>query len=228
MSNDKLVKLFSLNLGTKGVGKNERPCPMGGSAHASNVSHTSSGVEKQSNSFLGWGSAKTSTNDSCTSIKSEQLNPYKRVNSLSEYVYRFKKLAPEGGTTRGGSNIFRKYNTNRRKTSSSDLRDRSSVHHVASHVARHIADHIAGHIAGHIAHHIVGNYKTFKSHMSIDTSPLCSYLNTIGRLETKVRNEGTAILSRVGGTLLQSRDPPLGKTGREMTNLGKLRKQIRK
>ncbi|ANQ06935.1 Uncharacterized protein PCOAH_00011220 [Plasmodium coatneyi] len=276
MNNDKLVKLFSLNLGNRGMGKKERPAPMGGSAHASDVSHTSSGVEKQSNSFLGWGSAKTSTNDSCTSIKSEQLNPYKRVKSLSEYVYKFKKLSPEGGTAQGGSNIFRKFNTNRRKINSSDLWDRSSVqsgeHSTSNSCGANLAttsqvtsfmtppgnssqtsradsnSHLefksipSGTSANKEADilpdqeegysrpndnspfadeedatissrpHLLQNYKTFKSHMSIDSSPLCSYLNTIGRLETKGHNAGTA---------LQSSDPPLCKTGTEMTNLEK-------
>ncbi|KJP89159.1 hypothetical protein AK88_01245 [Plasmodium fragile] len=288
MSNDKLVKLSSLNLGTRGIGKKERSSPMGGSAHVSNVSHTSSGVEKQSNSFLGWGSAKTSTDASCTSIKSEQLNPYKRVNSLSEYVYKFKRLAHDGGTARGGSNIFRKFNTNRRKTGSSDLWDHSSGqsgehsawHFCGAHLEAtsqvgspitplatpltssqtsradsnsHVEfksirsgtsankePHILPHqeegysrsnndspfsdeedatISSHS--HLLQNYKMFKSHMSIDSSPLCSYLNTIGRLETRAHNVGTSILSRVGGTF-RSTDLPLGKTGTDMTTLGKV------
>ncbi|EUD67002.1 hypothetical protein C922_02586 [Plasmodium inui San Antonio 1] len=264
MSNDKLVKLFSQNLGTRGMGKKERPSPMGGSAHASNVSPPSSGVGKQSNSFLSCGSAKTSTNDSCTSIKSEQLNPYKRVKSLNEYVYKFKKLTPEGVTARGGSNIFTTFNTNRRKTSSSDLWDRSSAHsrehstsEMTSQTSRedsnshlefksipsgtsanketqilpHQAEEYstpnndspsadAEDIAISSRPHLLRNYETFKSHMSIDSSPLCSYLNTIGRLEREGRNGGKAILSGVGGTL-QSRDPSLGETAEQMINLEK-------
>ncbi|CAG9479822.1 dynactin subunit 6, putative [Plasmodium vivax] len=276
MSNDKLVKLFSLNLSTSGVGKKERPSPMGGSAHSSSISHTSSGVENQSNSFLPFGSAKTSTNDSCTSIKSEQLNPYKRVSSLSEYVYRFKKLISEGGAPRGGSNTFRQFNPNWRKTSSSDLCSLSSAQsgghssslfcganlaatsrvtsqntsrtsradsnshlepksipsgtrankeaqtlpHQAEGYSRPnndspFADEEDATVSSRL--HLLRNYKMFKSHMSVESSPLCSYLNTIGRLETKARNVGKDTLSRVGGTF-QRRNPPSGKTGREMTN----------
>eukprot|EP00366_Plasmodium_knowlesi_P000652 XP_002258149.1 hypothetical protein, conserved in Plasmodium species [Plasmodium knowlesi strain H] len=286
MSNDKLVKLFSLNLGTKGMGEKERLSPMGGSEHASNGSHTSGGVENQSNSFVDWGSVRASTNDSCTSIKSEQLNPYKRVNSLSEYVYKFKKLAHEGRTTAGDSNIFRKFNTNRRKINSSDSWDRSSAQSAHPSAAHFCGNNLAAtspitspvtsfntpvgissktsrsdsnsHLefksipSGTSANgeteilpdqveeyfrpnkdfpfsdeedatissrpHLLHNCRMFKSHMSIDSSPLCSYLNSIGRLETKGSNAGIATLSRVRGPF-QSKDPPLGKTGSQITNL---------
>ncbi|GAW79724.1 dynactin subunit 6 [Plasmodium gonderi] len=253
---DKLVKLFSLNLNTSDLKKKKRILPKGDQKNASDVSHSSSNEEKQSNSILGSLSIITSTSDSYSSIKTQQLNPYKRVNSLSEYVYKFKKLASGKNTALEGNNIFRKFNTNQRQLSNWGFCKYSSDHsrvHSGSHsciascfqscinscsnsYANLLATSTTNSREGSNSHfefksipsgtsdndatcnsicqeeghsrndhdssldneidnaispkpQLLCYYKKFKSHMTINSSPLSSYLNTICHLNENAFNE---------------------------------------
>ncbi|SBT32801.1 dynactin subunit 6, putative [Plasmodium ovale wallikeri] len=114
MRTDKLVKVFSLNLErnkNKEKGKDGKWIP----THESDISQTSSDSDIKSRSLSNLSSVKSGASTSQGTITSEQLNPFKRTNSLSENVFKFKKLLEEGTSTSLESNIFRKFNANRRR-----------------------------------------------------------------------------------------------------------------
>lgn len=109
MNNAKFVKLLSLNLDrnidSNFERKNDFLCE-------SDLSHISSYDETKSNSLLGLISINSFTNDSKHSIKSENLNPFKRVHSLNEYTLSYKTLWSEKNNALLFNNIFTKFNTN--------------------------------------------------------------------------------------------------------------------
>ncbi|CDU17247.1 dynactin subunit 6, putative [Plasmodium yoelii] len=109
MNNSKFVKLLSLNLDrnidNNFERKNDFFCE-------SDISSISSYDEIKSNSLLGLISINSFTNDSKNSIKSENLNPFKRVHSLNEYTLNYKKLWSEKSNALLFNNIFTKFNTN--------------------------------------------------------------------------------------------------------------------
>ncbi|SBS81165.1 dynactin subunit 6, putative [Plasmodium ovale curtisi] len=115
MRSEKLVKVFSLNLDrnkNKEKGKDGKWIP----THESDISQTSSDTDIKSRSLSNLSSVKSGASTSQGTVTSEQLNPFKRTNSLSENVFKFKKLLEEETTnTSLESNIFRKFNTNRRR-----------------------------------------------------------------------------------------------------------------
>ncbi|SCM02430.1 dynactin subunit 6, putative [Plasmodium chabaudi chabaudi] len=109
MNNSKIVNLLSLNLDrnidTNFERKNDFFCE-------SDLSHISSHDEIKSNSLLGLISINSFTNDSKNSIKSENLNPFKRVHSLNEYTMNYKTLWSEKSNALLFNNMFTKFNTN--------------------------------------------------------------------------------------------------------------------
>ncbi|CAD2101555.1 dynactin subunit 6, putative [Plasmodium vinckei] len=109
MNNAKFIKLLSLNL-DKNIDnnferKNDFFCE-------SDLSHISSHDEIKSNSLLGLISINSFTNDTKNSIKSENLNPFKRVHSLNEHTLNYKTLWSEKSNALLFNNMFTKFNTN--------------------------------------------------------------------------------------------------------------------
>ncbi|CRG93407.1 dynactin subunit 6, putative [Plasmodium gallinaceum] len=202
MSKEHFRKLLSLDL-DRDIKESKHFIRKEAPIYESDLSHTSSNIEQNSNSLLGLLSIKTSTDDSKNSIKSEILCTYKRVSSLSEYIFKFKKLKTENNTFE--SNIFRKFNTNKKNLELSDLdadpnlsSEYDSTFSEASVIkeikndysnnennSKH-TDTFGDDIYKHNSKNKfpIRNSENFKNYMKIEKSPLSFYLNTIYKIDT--------------------------------------------
>ncbi|CRG98899.1 dynactin subunit 6, putative [Plasmodium relictum] len=219
MSKENFRKLFSLDL-DRNVNKRKHFIEKETPIYESDLSRTSSDIGHHSNSLLGLVSIKTSTDDSKNSIKSEILCTYKRVSSLSEYMFKFKKLKTQNDVS--GSNIFRKFNTNKKNLDLSDLDADPSLssEYDSTFSETSISKKITNYCNGNENNSkhtdtcdeeinkydskinlLIRSSENLKNYMNIEKSPLSSYLNTIYKIDThdfnKERGSSKEVLSFV-------------------------------
>nr|SPJ13449.1 dynactin subunit 6,putative [Plasmodium sp. DRC-Itaito] len=199
MNKGTIVKLHSLNL-DRNINKNVTFNRKGINNYESDISISSYKTFKNSSDKTHIPLYRACTNDSDNSIENKDIYGYKKVVSLNEYIFKFKKLTNEKNqNTLDKCNIFRRFNTNQKNLI--DLSDScsesnfSSEGNVSMGVTRNIMkkkkrnqninedmeDIFCLYDKGkHIDYNIYDTIKDitkYKSHIQMEDKPLSCYLN---------------------------------------------------
>ncbi|SOV22264.1 dynactin subunit 6,putative [Plasmodium sp. DRC-Itaito] len=204
MNKGTIVKLHSLNL-DRNINKNVSFNRNGINNYESDLSISSYKTFKNSSDNTDIPLYRTCTNDSDNSIKNKDIYGYKKVVSLNEYIFKFKKLTNEKNeNTLDKCNIFRRFNTNQKNLI--DISDSCSESNLSSEcnftidVTRNIMKKKKIHqtikdnmedifcLYDKEKHFNYNNYDTikdikkYKSHMPMEDKPLSCYLNSSFKL----------------------------------------------
>ncbi|SOV75616.1 dynactin subunit 6, putative [Plasmodium sp. gorilla clade G3] len=206
-----IVKLHSLNL-DRDINKNVDIDRKRINNYESDLSISSYKTFKNSNDNTDIPLYRTCTNDSDNSIKNEDIYGYKKVVSLNEYIFKFKKLTNEKNeNTLNKCNIFRRFNTNHKNlidiSDSCSESNLSSEGNVSMGVTRNIIKKKKIHqninegmqdifcLYDKGKHFNYNNYDTiknitkYKSHIHKEDKPLSCYLNSTFKLMSDNLND---------------------------------------
>ncbi|SOV13695.1 dynactin subunit 6, putative [Plasmodium sp. gorilla clade G2] len=204
MNKGTIVKLHSLNL-DRNINKNVSINRNGINNYESDLSISSYKTFKNSSDNTDIPLYRTCTNDSDNSIKNKDIYGYKKVVSLNEYIFKFKKLTNEKNeNTLDKCNIFRRFNTNQKNlidiSDSCSESNLSSECNVTIDVTRNIMEKkkIQQNISDNMKdifclydkekhfnynkYDTIKDIKKYKSHMPMEDKPLSCYLNSSFKL----------------------------------------------
>ncbi|EUR72959.1 hypothetical protein PFBG_02160 [Plasmodium falciparum 7G8] len=204
MNKGTIVKLHSLNL-DRNINKNVAFNRKGINNYESDLSISSYKTFKNSSDNNDIPLYRTCTNDSDHSIKNKDIYGYKKVVSLNEYIFKFKKLTNEKNkNTLDKCNIFRRFNTNQNNLinisdscSESNLSSEGNVSmgvatnmmkkkKISQNINEGMEDIFCLYDKG--KHFNYNNYDTikditkYKSHIQMEDKPLSCYLNSSFKL----------------------------------------------
>ncbi|ETW37081.1 hypothetical protein PFTANZ_02194 [Plasmodium falciparum Tanzania (2000708)] len=204
MNKGTIVKLHSLNL-DRNINKNVAFNRKGINNYESDLSISSYKTFKNSSDNNDIPLYRTCTNDSDHSIKNKDIYGYKKVVSLNEYIFKFKKLTNEKNkNTLDKCNIFRRFNTNQNNLinisdscSESNLSSEGNVSmgvatnmmkkkKIRQNINEGMEDIFCLYDKG--KHFNYNNYDTikditkYKSHIQMEDKPLSCYLNSSFKL----------------------------------------------